>query len=75
MSKNYIIALYQIPSTSLCIKLFDNKYSKILTKIDKLIIDNKEIEEHSEYIKFNKRGIHSICITLNSELDSMKNLF
>ena len=74
MLKNYIIALYQIPSSSLLVKLFDNKYSNILSKIDKLIIDNKEIEP-VEYYKFDKKGIHSICFLFKHELDSMQNLF
>ena len=37
MLKNHIIAIYEIPSSSLTIKLFDDQYSKIISKIDKVL--------------------------------------
>ena len=74
MSINQIKALYEIPTDSLSIKLFDNAYSKIIPKIIQLIIDNLEIKP-TEYYTFKTKGIHSLQIILSSELNSLQNLF
>ena len=75
MLNNQVIALFEIPNNSLSVKLFDDSYSKILTKISKLVIDNEEIDDFSENFTFKEKGIHTVYILLNSELGSMKNLF
>jgi surface protein len=75
MSRNQISAIFDVPDIKNPIKLFDNEKTKILSLIRTLEVDGERVSEPSEYFTFDQIGLHTVSILLNSELESMSNLF
>ena len=56
-------------------KLFHNEDSQILDLIKTLEIDGENVKEISEYYTFESEGLHTVQFVLDSELETMSNLF
>ena len=75
MSKNQIFAIYEVPDVTNPTKLFHNEDSQILDLIKTLEIDGENVKEISEYYTFESEGLHTVQFVLDSELETMSNLF